>query len=309
MKILIFGPALFLITCCGNSSKELENTEIVKTIQTDTAIQIAPADTLILHKADSIYLFSDFKNDKLVFGYKNRDGKTIIKPQFEYAGEFYNGIAPVIKGHKHGLCDTSGNMIHVFADYEHVLYHNELGAIYEFSGISEGMFLVTNHSKKHGCVNTKNELVVPIIYDEIRSFSEGLAPFLKDGKYGYLDNLGNIAIQPTYEYVDAFHEGMAAVGLNDKTGFIDRNGNLIIEPKFECVSYFSEGLCAVSTNPDWGDFYYIDQRGKIIISGPFEEADPFQSGEAYIQKRGVCRVIDKTGKELRKVEGDCFARC
>lgn len=309
MKLLIFGLPLFLIACSGNSVNKLSNSDSTKTIQMDTAIQITSVDTLVLNEADSIYLISDFKNDKLVFGYKNRAGKTIIKPQFDYAGEFYKGVAPVIKGKKHGLCDTSGKMIHVFQDYEHLLYPNELAGIYEFAGVSEGMYLVTDKSQKQGCVNTNNELVIPIIYENIQYFSEGLAPFLENEKYGYLDSIGNIAIKPTYQSAQHFHEGLAAVALNDKIGFIDQSGTMIIKPKYLYTSYFSEGLCAVTSSEDYTDYFYINQTGEVVIKGPFQEADPFENGEAYVQKRGVCRVIDKTGKELRKIEGDCFARC
>jgi hypothetical protein len=309
MKIIVSIPILFLMSCGGNSTEEISDTDTIKTIAADTAIQVTSGDTLVLHEADSIYLITDFKNDKLVFGYKNRAGKTIIKPQFDYAGDFYNGVAPVIKGNKHGLCDTSGKMIHVFEDYEYLLYPNEPAGIYEFAGVSEGMYLVTDKSQKQGCVNTNNELVIPIIYENIQRFSEGLAPFLEDEKYGYLDSMGNIAIKATYQSAQHFHEGLAAVTMNDKIGFIDQSGTMIIKPKYLYTSYFSEGLCAVTSSEDYTDYFYINQTGEVVIKGPFEEADPFVNGEAYVQKRGVCRVIDKTGKELRKVEGDCFARC
>jgi hypothetical protein len=309
MKFLLLIPVFFLMACSGNSGEELQDPDTSKTVHTDTAFQIESLDTLVLHEADSIYLISDFKNDKLVFGYKNRAGKTIIKPQFDYAGEFYNGVAPVIKGKKHGLCDTSGNMIHIFKDYKHLLYHNELGGIYEFAGISEGMYLVTDETEKYGCVNTNNELVIPIIYEEIRYFSEGLAPFLEDNKYGYFNSKGEVVIKPTYQHAQDFHEGLAAVGMNDKTGFIDTSGKMVIQPKYIYTSYFSEGLCAVTNSEDYTNYHYIDQTGATAIKGPFEEADPFLNGEAFVQKRGVCRVIDKTGKELKKVDWDCFARC
>jgi hypothetical protein len=309
MKILIFLPVLFLMSCGGNSPQDLNATDPVQTIQADSTIQVIPSEPVALHEPDSLFLISDFKNDKLVFGYTDREGNIMIKPQFDYAGDFYKGVAPVIKGNKHGLCDTTGTMIYIFKDYEHLLYPNEPAGIYEFAGIAEGMFLVTDETEKYGCVNTKNELIIPIIYEEIRYFSEGLAPFLKDEKYGYFNTKGEIVIQPSYQHAQDFHEGIAAVGMNDLTGFIDQSGTLIIKPKYSYTSYFSEGLCAVSTNPDWGDFFFIDQSGNTIIKGPFEEAGTFKNGEAYVQKRGVCRIIDRTGKELKKLDWDCFAAC
>lgn len=310
MRYFVYSFATLVFTsCAGNSETSPDDSDSTTANHADTAIQIVNSDTLVLHEADSIYLYSEYKNDELVYGYKNREGKTIIKPQFYLAGEFHNRIAPVIKGKQHGLCDTTGEMIHVFDGYEHKIWYHELGGFYEYSGATEGMYMVTN-DEKVGFVNSKNELVIPIEYENARQFSEGYAAIMKNEKYGYVDSLGNLTVQHKYAFAGNFSEGLADVEVDEKIGFIDKSGNMIIKPQFTFTYSFSEGLCVVSkTAEGWGGFYYIDKTGKTAIPGPFEEADPFINGEAFVQKRGTCRVIDLTGKELRKLDYDCFGRC
>ena len=43
-----------------------------------------------------------------------------------------------------------------------------------------------------------------------------------NGKYGYVNKIGKLAIPLKYEKVSYFSEGLAAVKLNGKWGFISR---------------------------------------------------------------------------------------
>ena len=55
-------------------------------------------------------LFPVEVNDK--WGYINRSGKLIILPQYEYAGYFHEGLAPVVEvNYKSGYINTSGKWV------------------------------------------------------------------------------------------------------------------------------------------------------------------------------------------------------
>ena len=41
----------------------------------------------------------------------NKMGKVVIRPQFDQAGEFYQGIVPVTVGDKSGYIDKTGKYI------------------------------------------------------------------------------------------------------------------------------------------------------------------------------------------------------
>lgn len=258
---------------------------------------------------DSFYLDSEYKDGQLKYGYKNRFGERVIKNQFDLAGEFYHGLAPVIKKGKSGLIDTTGKMIHVFEDYELASWYNELGGMDELYPMNEGMYLVTDKSGKFGFVNNNNELIIPIEYDWGSQFSEGKAVIEKDGKFGFIDSTGTLSGKIEYELARPFSEGLAAVMKDGKIGFINHQSEFVIEPKYKSTYSFSEGLCAVSFSNEFTNMFFIDTSGNVVIEGPFEEAESFKNGECLVQKRGKCRVIDKTGKELRKLDYDCFGRC
>ena len=64
-------------------------------------------------------------------------------------------------------------------------------------------------------------------YDDVGSFSEGLAWVGKDGKYGFVDKQGKLVIPLDYGNAGSFSEGLALVEKNRKLGFIDKKGNVV----------------------------------------------------------------------------------
>ncbi|HIO50413.1 TPA: WG repeat-containing protein [Candidatus Poribacteria bacterium] len=65
---------------------------------------------------------------------------------------------------------------------------------------------------------------MPLIYDYVWSFHEGLCRFLKDDKWGFIDKTGRVVIPLIYDYVEPFHEGLCRFLKDGKYGFIDKTG-------------------------------------------------------------------------------------
>lgn len=112
-----------------------------------------------------------------------------------------------------------------------------------------------------GFVNISNEIVVPLIFEDVFAFNEGLAQVKYDGKWGFVDKTGYIAIKPQYESVSKFVEGYAGVEVNGKFGFINRQGELIIPAIYDDIWAFSGGKAKVWMD---GESFYINTNGKII---------------------------------------------
>lgn len=62
-------------------------------------------------------------------------------------------------------------------------------------------------------------------YQNVRSFSEGLAPVqTSSGKWGYINTNNQFVIPPKFEDAQEFKSDRAAVKLNNKWGFINKKG-------------------------------------------------------------------------------------
>lgn len=90
-------------------------------------------------------------------------------------------------------------------------------------------YVVFKENDKEGVANKRSgQIVIPCIY-EINyngwTFSEGVIPVKKDGKYGYINESNQIIIPFVYDEADAFSEGFAVVQRYGKYGYIDKYGH------------------------------------------------------------------------------------
>jgi hypothetical protein len=105
------------------------------------------------------------------WGYINKAGRVVIKPQFEKAGDFSEGLAPVMIGGKWGF------------------------------------------------INRVGKVVIAPQLAEARGFSEGLAVVSGiDGSplFGYIDRRGKTVIKPQFGRAGDFSDGLAQVWIGDK---------------------------------------------------------------------------------------------
>lgn len=100
------------------------------------------------------------------------------------------------------------------------------------------------------------------------AYSEGLAPFLVDGKYGFIDKKGKTVIDFKYDFAASFSEGLALVKIGENYGFIDREGKVVVEPQFALATSFSDGLAAVRYSKTDPHPIFIDKDNHLIFYKP-----------------------------------------
>ena len=138
-------------------------------------------------------------------------------------------------------------------------------------------------------------IVIPAKYDYTgftRSFSEGLAAVVINGKWGYIDKSGNMVIPAKYDWAYDFSEGLAAVVINGKMGFIDKSGALVITAKYDNAGGFGEGLSWVETGGKYG---FIDKSGALVIPARYDDVGGFGEGLSWVKINGKLGFIDKSG--------------
>ena len=92
----------------------------------------------------------------------------------------------------------------------------------------------------YGYVNELGVEQIPVVYEDLYSFEDGITIAKKDGKYGAIDLNNNIVIpfNLPYEDVREFRHGRASVkDVNGKWGVIDNKGNLIVPCTNESIVY------------------------------------------------------------------------
>jgi hypothetical protein len=89
---------------------------------------------------------------------------------------------------------------------------------------SEHLAVVQYNNKQGGFVNKDLEITIPFIYEDCKSFKDGMAPVKFGGKWGYI-NKGNKTILPfIYDDAEEFFGGLALVRHSDSYLYIDKKG-------------------------------------------------------------------------------------
>jgi hypothetical protein len=168
-----------------------------------------------------------------------------------------------------------------------------------------------------GFIDRTGKVVIPLCFDAVGDFSDGLARFERDKKWGYIDATGAIMIEPTFPWAQEFSDGLAYVqvsgtqlGPNARWGFIDKTGRVVIQPKYRPLPGGNNNIGSDSPENGFHDGHakiqidgktgYIDKTGEIIIPPEFTYAYPFSEGLAAVTKSSSGNdgwgYIDKTGK-------------
>jgi hypothetical protein len=267
-------------------------------------------------------------NIKGSFGYINKFGEIVIKPQFEDGGDFKDGLAKIKISGKYGFVNTTGKIVinPIFDnayDFAEGLAKIKTEGLYGFidqSGkivIKPQFDIVGNFdnglayiqiANKFGLINQKGEIIFNPISDVWPQFTEGLGRIKIDFKYGFINQKGKIVIKPQFTTANFFRDGLCLVSdsWNNLSGYgyIDKTGKYVIEPQFGLGSSdFFDGIAAVRINKKYG---YINKSGKYIIQPQFNTASPFFEGLAWVSYSetgdGIYAIdakygcIDKSGK-------------
>ena len=223
------------------------------------------------------------------YGYIDIEGKIVINPQFDDARLFKEGLALVRSGtDKWGYIDKEGKYV-VNPQY------------YSATSFSEGLACVVTEAGQIQFINTKGDqkLIVENA-DVCGSFSEGLAPFYSEKKWGFLDDDGEVVINPQFSLIGPFKDGMASIGEYDSTrksykwGFINKKGEILINYQFYSIGNFNKGISVAAL--DEKKYGFIDETGKYLVNPMFDWARDMKNNSAPVKQGDSWGYIDKEGK-------------
>ena len=167
------------------------------------------------------------------YGYINRAGNMSIAPQYDEAGDFVNGFAVVGTGNcaedecKYGLINETGKIV-LSLEFDEV-----------FDVSKEGLALVKQNEKGYGYANGAGRIILPMIYIDANSFSEGLAAVKADSLWRFINANGNAVVAPLFTNAGNFSSGLAPVANTQNLwGYINTEGQYIIQPKYAFANAF-----------------------------------------------------------------------
>lgn len=262
------------------------------------------------------------------FGFMDNAGRVVIKPQFDQADDFSEGLSLIEINRTKQFIDETGKVVIVPKDFEPINgFTNGLarGNITNTSPYTKGYIdkvgklavdtkamgacefsegLACVQSNKWGFIDPSGRYAIKPQFDEVSYFHDGLATVTfwdqskaAQHKRGYLDKTGRIVIQPQFDVTQPFSEGLAAVGMKAgddyQFGFIDKTGTMVIRPQFRWTFGFHEGLAAVQVSEKWG---YVDKNGALAIKPEFDDAQGFSEGLAAVAVNGKWGYIDRFGR-------------
>lgn len=176
-------------------------------------------------------------------------GEVVVPPRFESLGSFlppYNAcffcsifdresmMSGFINGSALAMQDEKWGLINTRGEYRVMPRYDDLWPMREGRALFRRGDLM-------GFVDDRGEEVIEAQFEsfdshqidaEEPSFSNGLAPVLMGGRWGFVDLSGNLAINPQFDLVlHGFHGELAAVVLGGDYGYIDQQGHFVFGPE------------------------------------------------------------------------------
>tara|TARA_B100000809_G_scaffold243709_1_gene268974 strand:- start:10 stop:1239 length:1230 start_codon:yes stop_codon:yes gene_type:complete len=213
-------------------------------------------------------------------GLVNNNGKIIVQPIYSRIGYFKEGLAAV------------ETYIRAKNNYNHII------------------------KKSLGYIDKSGKLMIPMNFESIdgerKDFSEGLAVFKRNNKYGYINRKGRTVISPIYTNAFQFNDGLAIVYKGKEAYSIDKEGNIIVDffPLYK--SHFGEkSLRILMYNSRYRDqkialkgykdgvatFCVVDKKGNTLFMKPFDMIHDFENGIA-VAKGENWGLINEKGENV-----------
>lgn len=242
------------------------------------------------------------------YGAINRKGKLVVPIAYEYLYDFSEGMAcfqvespDSPDGSKYGFVNTSGEVvvpaIWDFADspYQGMDFSNGLAHV----AISDKRFAdITTLQRKHGYIDKRGNVVIPLIYDSAGIFSNGIV----HADIGVADiNKFRFQWQSTYESIGRRFEEL---GITPQYNYIDTKGNVIFsgEKPFHGTQRFYvekiNGAFAIMRNPIYRETA-TPNRSAVLVNGEKVAFDAYTINQNnYFKLRDLAKVLSGTGKQF-----------
>jgi len=287
-------------------------------------------------------------------GLINQSGKKVIPFEFESIGAFQSGIAKAKRNGLWGLIDTKGNSLTPFefdrieraymgatacrknqkwflfnssekkftpSEYDSVsIIENDEEHVLDF-GLkpykNDRDYILVSVNNKWGICNKQGREVIPVVYDDVFPFTNGVALVKQNGKWAMADSTGKLITALRYNKLDPYSSshyfwsdfGVAiysADSLKRLYGLIDKTGRELTPAAYNYIIPDNRGNFQVLKGKKFG---VVNSEGKILIEPkydaisrqniPFTIKDALFLNELFlVQMNGKWGYVNASGREF-----------
>jgi hypothetical protein len=249
-----------------------------------------------LRELNQLYQAKRNTIDGSFWGYINKQGDFVIKPQFEEARSFHNNRAIVRQNKLYGYINKQGDFV--------------IEPIFQtMNDFKENRSIVSNINGFH-VIDETGKMLTKNPYSYISDYQDGRARFYIEGDaktvYGYLDRMGNVIIEANYLEASDFINGKAIVKDGDnRYCLINTDGDVIQNYPYFYVGEYGDNKLAF--RPNQTSFYgYINETGTVLIEPQFNLVLPFEEDTAIVNKSTTAinqyGLIDVQGNYIIEAE-------
>jgi len=256
------------------------------------------------------------------FGIVDKKANQITKITYDCVSGFNKGVAIVSLGGKSGLVNDKGEQV--------------LGLIYDgIDELSNGLYVLTkdegNASRKQGICNTKGEISVDFLYDNIylhteeqlvaqkngltfiitptgKILSRGYPTLSVAGKnsliitqknlYSVIKFDGTILIPSLYTYITGTDSiGFIAILPDKKQVLFDQYGKELLPPMNADIRYISDNIYAINRNSNINEdipkiYLYNSFTKKYYNSTPYNSVGDVSEDFIWVNQQGKSSYVD-----------------
>lgn len=140
---------------------------------------------------------------------------------------------------------------------------------------------------RYGFADLDGEMVVPVEYEDVMPYTDGIGAVLLDGRWAYVNQDGRRITGFVYDEAGSFHEGAAMGRAGRELRVINRRGGVLFTAEANRALPFSDGVTVMYRKD--GSCGVYDQEGNLLI--PFEYERVFHwEGYLWLKRGDLWRV-------------------
>jgi hypothetical protein len=273
------------------------------------------------------------KSPSGLFGYVDDAGKFVIKPQFEEALPFQNGVARVRLNTQWRTINEKGKFLSKNAYSEIREFKNGIALVGQKEPDSQRtllglltergseilmpqytyitpepnytLFIVGKAGPLHkdgtskvdfGVVNNEGETIIPIQFLAVRHFNFRVFTVKNETlQWQAFDAIGKPIFPGLYADMKDFDEDLATVKVSGKWGILTRAGELVVKANYRDIIKKTKNNYELMGFTQWKVF---NQKKEIVLSMEYEDVQPVHQSLYSYQLEGKKGLLNEKGEKI-----------